>query len=190
MQWITTWSIAIACAAAAGGCGRGGEPGAELDEQALRGPESGTPDAAAERDASARAARRQTDLRVAVVANRPDNYADKTVSVVGEVEGILEPQAFVLRDDASPPVGGRLVDDLRRPDDDLVVLAAKGAGWSISEAQREARIRARGRVQRLPVANLEQQVGRTLSRETKVLLLDDKVVIIASEIEPADTTGQ
>ena len=114
------------------------------------------------------------ELRVTEITRNPYAHANQTITVVGEVEDMLGARAFKLNDDEKTIAG---------QDDDLVVLGSARANWKMDDSKGDARLRVKGKVERVPTPDLEQQLGWDLSVKLRSELANEKVVILADSIE-------
>jgi len=199
MHKSTTW-VAISIAALAIACDRPqGEDSAadqqetredmERAEPAATGTEQPTPGAQEQAQEQAQArpgsaadnVRAAGELRVVEITANPDAHMDETVVVVGEVEDMLGSRAFKLNDEA-PSAAGQ--------DDDLVVLGTQQGTWTMDDTKGDARMRVRGKLMRVPAANLQQQLGWAPTDKVKDEIEGEKVVLIAQSVQRLEGADQ
>jgi hypothetical protein len=114
-------------------------------------------------------------MRIVEITTDPDAHMRKTVIVVGEVEDMLASRAFTLSDETAPGKAGQ--------DSDVMVLGKDDASWKIEEAKGDARWRVEGRLQRIPAANLEKQLGWKPDERVQNEIDGETVVLIAERVE-------
>jgi hypothetical protein len=181
MHKNTIW-IAIAVAALAIACNRPAGEDSAADQQEEKAqlepaaPPSGAqpPQQQQPTGPTADNVRAPGELRVAEITASPDQLMNETVIVVGEVKDMLGAHAFTLSDE-SPLGPGQ--------DSDIVVLGAERADWTMDETKGDARMRVRGRLERVPAANLERDLGWKLGDEVQNEIKGEKVVLIAQHVE-------
>jgi hypothetical protein len=197
MHKSTTW-VAISIAALAIACDRPQGEGSAADQQETRedmeraepaapgteqptqpraqgeAPEQEQDQARAQQGSAADNVRAAGELRVVEITADPDAHMDATVTVVGEVEDMLGSRAFKLNDE-SPSAAGQ--------DDDLVVLGTQQGTWTMDDTKGDARMRVRGKLVRVPTANLQQQLGWAPTDKVKDEIEGEKVVLIAQSVQ-------
>jgi hypothetical protein len=119
-------------------------------------------------------------FRVSDITGSPQGYAGKSVSVQGEVENILGPNAFKLDDDAWFAGG---------IDNDLPVISAQQTNPAVQDTWLNDQVRVTGTVRLFNRAAIEQEIGYTLDNT----LFDDwdgKPVLVASNVTTAQPSMQ
>jgi hypothetical protein len=177
----STTIVAIAAVALALACERRqGEDSAadQLEQRTEAEGEPGAPSAQpkmTEREPSAAAERgRAGELRVSDVTAEPEQHMTGTVTVVGEVKDMLGSRAFKLSDEA-PSMPGQ--------DNDIVVLGKENAAWTMDETKGDARLRVKGRLERIPNARLTKELGWEPGDKVQDEMKGEKVVLIAESVE-------
>jgi hypothetical protein len=146
-------------------------PGQPQEEQAQQDP---TQQGQAQPSAAADNVRAAGELRVAELTADPNAHMNQTVVVVGEVEDMLGEHAFKLNDEA-PLAAGQ--------DDDIIVLGTQRASWTMDDTKGDARLRVEGKIHRVPVANLNRELGWEPGAKVQDEIEGEKFVLIAERVE-------
>lgn len=107
--------------------------------------------------------------RVSDIVSNPQRYAGRTVIVEADVDTVLSRFAFMLGAGSPLPAGidGRLIVAYPRSLD----LEPFDGGW------RGNKVRVRGTVQRMSIADLERELGRDLNPRLEVEFMKQPVLL-------------
>ena len=116
-----------------------------------------------------------TALKVEDLVKDADRYMGQEVTVVGEVDEVLSPQAFALDEDSMLEGG---------IDNDLLVFYPKSAELApLDDAWLNDGVRVTGTVGRMTVTEIEREVGWDLDPKIEIEVEKKGPVLIAKRVE-------
>jgi hypothetical protein len=116
-----------------------------------------------------------TALKVEDLVKDADRYIGQEVTVVGEVDEVLSPQAFALDEDSLLEGG---------IDNDLLVFYPKSAELApLDDAWLNDGVRVTGTVGRMTVTEIEREVGWDLDPKIEIEVEKQGPVLIAKRVE-------
>ena len=116
-----------------------------------------------------------TALKVEDLVKNADRYMGQEVTVVGEVDEVLSPQAFALDEDSLLEGG---------IDNDLLVFYPKSAELApLDDAWLNDGVRVTGTVGRMTVTEIEREIGWDLDPKIEIEVEKKGPVLIAKRVE-------
>ena len=116
-----------------------------------------------------------TDMKVEDVVKNMDKYVGQEVTVVGEVDEVLSPQAFALDEDAILEAG---------IDNDLLVFYPKSSELApLDDAWLNDSVRVTGTIGKMTVMEIEREIGWALEPKIEVEIEKKGLVLIAKRVE-------
>jgi hypothetical protein len=116
-----------------------------------------------------------TALKVEDLVKNMDRYVGQEVTVVGEVDEVLSPQAFALDEDAPLAAG---------IDNDVLVFYPKSLELApLDDAWLNDSVRVTGTVGKMTVTEIEREVGWDLDPKIEVEVEKQGPVLIAKRVE-------
>jgi len=116
-----------------------------------------------------------TGIKVEDLVKNADRYIGQEVTVIGEVDEVLSPQAFALDEDALLSAG---------IDNDVLVFYPKASELAaLDDAWLNDEVRVTGTVGRMTVTEIEREVGWDLDPKIEVEVEKKGPVIIAKRVE-------
>jgi hypothetical protein len=110
--------------------------------------------------------------RVADIVSQPERFTGRTVTVEADVDKVLSPFAFTLDED-SPLAGGI--------DRDLIVAYPRSLALEpLDGSWRGNKVRVRGTMRRMTVAEFERELGRDLQPALEVEFMKQPVLVARS----------
>ena len=116
-----------------------------------------------------------TGMKVADLVKNADRYVGQEVTVVGEVDEVLSPQAFALDEDSMLEGG---------IDNDVLVFYPKSSELApLDDAWLNDEVRVTGTVGRMTTTEIEREVGWDLDPKIEVEVEKKGPVLIATRVE-------
>ncbi len=114
-------------------------------------------------------------MKVEDVVKNMDKYVGQEVTVVGEVDEVLSPQAFALDEDAILEAG---------IDNDLLVFYPKSSELApLDDAWLNDSVRVTGTIGKMTVMEIEREIGWALEPKIEVEVEKKGLVLIAKRVE-------
>jgi hypothetical protein len=116
-----------------------------------------------------------TGIKVDELVKNMERYVGQEVTVIGEVDEVLSPQAFTLDEEAILAAG---------IDNDVLVFYPKSAELApLDDAWLKDEVRVTGTVGRMTVTEIEREVGWDLDPKIEVEVEKKGPVLIAKRVE-------
>jgi hypothetical protein len=120
---------------------------------------------------------------LSALAEDPQRYYGRTVTVSGAVGQVIEPRAFVMVEEPSPQSGP--LSEAELADRGVLVVRTGGPAPDVAEPQN---VRVTGTPQQFDIATFEQQQGVDLDDDLYTEY-EDRPMLLAAEVQPAPGEG-